>query len=61
MEANSYTITKYSLQELEWGEIWTIHSGLEYMLEKSTCPEQKQRIGCMIDEILRITDTPKRR
>ncbi len=61
MDVNSYTITKYSFQELEWNEIWDTHSGLEHMMEKATYPGQKQRIERMINEILRITDTPKRR
>ena len=63
MEANSYTITKYSLQELEWNDIWDIHAGLTMLIREREHKDKTYRLkeaNLMLDEILRITDSKPR-
>lgn len=63
MEANSYTITKYSLQELEWSDIWDIYAGLTMLIGERKHKDKMYRlkeVNLMLDEILRITDSKPR-
>ena len=63
MEANSYTTTKYSLQELEWDDIWDIHTGLNMLIQERKHKDKTYRlkeVNLMLDEILRITDSKPR-
>lgn len=63
MEANSYTITKYVLGELEWDDIWDIHTGLNMLLRERKHRDKAYRlkeVNLMLDEILRITDSKPR-
>lgn len=57
MKADTSITTTYFLNDLDWNELWDIYNGLELLLKTLDTKSDRVRIGDMMNEIKRITDT----
>lgn len=57
MNANSYSITKYSLEELEWQELWDIYHALRFAIDGNCVHVNNANAKMIMEEILKITDS----
>lgn len=57
MNANSYSVTKYSLEELEWQELWDIYHALRCSIENKYPQVNTKNANSIMNEIMRITNS----